>query len=96
MLAKVKVVKQFVNSVGDLKSDGWNRRVWNNKSKVAGKRNLAFRFWGRAEADAIAEQLKLMLFAAGYDNAVTRTDVGSSYERRSSGGNYVRVEALAD
>jgi hypothetical protein len=92
MLANVKTVKQFVKSVADMQSTGWERRIWQDRNKRdATLRNVAFRFWDSAEADAVAEQLTVMLFAAGYTNKVKRTSKQTDYISRTSGGEYVRV-----
>ena len=94
MLANVQTVKQFVKSVTDMRSDGWQRRIWQDKNKRNNTlRNVAFRFWDSAEADKAAEQLRVMLFASGYTNVVKRTSKDSNYYERSSGGEYVRVIA---
>lgn len=93
MLANVKTVKQFVKSVADM-SGSWERRIWQDKNKRDSTlRNVAFRFWGSDEADKVAEQLTVMLFAAGYTNVVKRTSKQQDWHTRSSGGEYVRVIA---
>ena len=94
MLANVKTVKQFVKSVADMTSNGWQRRIWQDKNKRDDTlRNVAFRFFDTAEADKVAEQLTVMLFAAGYANVVKRTSVDSDWMTRTEGGEYVRVIA---
>ena len=94
MLANVKTVKQFVKSVADMQSTGWERRIWQDKNKRdTTLRNMAFRFWDSAEADKVAEQLTVILFAAGYTNVVKRTSKQSDYMSRTSGGEYVRIIA---
>ncbi len=94
MLANVKTVKQFVKSVADMSSNGWQRRIWQDKNKRDKTlRNVAFRFFDDAEADKVAEQLTVMLFAAGYTNVVKRTSVDSDWMTRTEGGEYVRVIA---
>ena len=94
MLANVKTVKQFVKSVADMKSNGWERRIWQDRNKRdTTLRNVAFRFWDSEEADKVAEQLTVMLFAAGYTNVVKRTSKSSNYYERTSGGEYVRIIA---
>ena len=94
MLANVKTVKQFVKSVADMTGNGWERRIWQDKNKRdATLRNMAFRFWDSAEADKVAEQLTVILFAAGYTNVVKRTSKQSDYMSRTSGGEYVRIIA---
>jgi len=94
MLANVQTVKQFVKSVADMSSNGWERRIWQDRNKRdVTLRNVAFRFWDSAEADKAAEQLRVMLFAAGYTNVVKRTSKSSNYYERTSGGEYVRVIA---
>ena len=94
MLANVKTVKQFVKSVADMSSNGWQRRIWQDKNKRDDTlRNVAFRFFDTVEADKVAEQLTVMLFAAGYANVVKRTSVDSDWMTRTEGGEYVRVIA---
>ena len=94
MLANVKTVKQFVKSVADMTGNGWERRIWQDKNKRdTTLRNMAFRFWDSAEADKVAEQLTVILFAAGYTNVVKRTSKQSDYMSRTSGGEYVRIIA---
>jgi hypothetical protein len=94
MLANVKTVKQFVKSVADMQGNGWERRIWQDKNKRdTTLRNVAFRFFNKAEADSVAEQITLILFAAGYTNVVKRTSKQSDYYARSSGGEYVRIIA---
>ena len=97
MLANKAIVKQFVKSVTDMRSDGWNRRFWADKNKKDKTlRNLAFRFFNGAEAAKVAEELSVLLFTAGYTNKVKLT---STYERRrdmfdrSVDSYYVRVIA---
>ena len=97
MLASKAVVKQYVKSVADMKSDGWNRRYWADKNKRDDTlRNCAFRFFNGNEATKVAEQLRTMLFASGYTNKVKLT---STHERRrdmfdrSVDSYYVRVIA---
>ena len=94
MLANVKTVKQFVRSVADMKCNGWQRRIWQDKNKRDNTlRNVAFRFFDSAEADKVAEQLRVILFTAGYTNVVKRTSRDSDWMTRTEGGEYVRVIA---
>ena len=94
MLADVQTVKQFVKGAVDMKSDGYNRRIWQDKNKKdAALRDVAFRFFNKDEANYAADFLRVMLFTAGYTNVVKRTSKASSFEERSLGGEYVRVVA---
>ena len=94
MLANVQTVKQFVRSVADMSSNGWQRRIWQDKNKRDNTlRNVGFRFFDSAEADKVAEQLRVILFTAGYTNVVKRTSVDSDWMTRTEGGEYVRVIA---
>ena len=99
MLANVKTVKQIVNSLTNMQSDGYNRRIWQDKNKRDNTlRNVGFRFFNGNEATKVAEQLKVALFASGYTNNVKLTN---TYERkrdmwdRTYDSYYVRVIALA-
>ena len=97
MLANVKTVKQFVKSVADMKGQSYYRRIWQDKNKRDNTlRNLAFRFADAGEANKVAEQLTIMLFAAGYTNKVKRTSAENDWATRSAGGEYVRVISAAD
>lgn len=94
MLANVHTVKQIVKSAADMRSDGYNRRIWQDRNKKdATLRNVAFRFFDSDEADKVAELLTVALFAAGYTNVVKRTSKASDYYERTAGGEYVRVIA---
>ena len=100
MLANVKTVKQFVNGLTNMQSDGYNRRIWQDKNKRDNTlRNLGFRFFNGNEAAKVAEQLKIALFASGYTNNVKLTN---TYERkrdmwdRTYDSYYVRVIAKAE
>ena len=94
MLANVQTVKQIVKSAADMKGDGYNRRIWQDKNKRDKTlRNVAFRFFNSDEADKVAELLTVALFAAGYTNVVKRTSRASNYYERTLGGEYVRVIA---
>lgn len=100
MLANKAIVKQFVKSVTDMKSDGWNRRYWADKNKRDDTlRNCAFRFFNGTEATKVAEQLRTMLFASGYANKVTLNfsgDKHKDYFDRRNDSYYVRVIAKAE
>jgi hypothetical protein len=92
--ASVAQVKQFVKAIANMRSNGWERRIWQDTCKAdTTKRYLAFRFWDAAEADKVASELEWYLFCMGHDNKVKRTSVGSNYASRTSGGEYVRVKA---
>lgn len=97
MLANKAIVRQFVKSVADMRSDGWNRRYWADKNKKdKALRNLAFRFFNGDEAAKVAEELSVLLFTAGYTNKVKLT---STYDKkrdmwdRTIDSYYVRVIA---
>lgn len=94
MLANVNTVKQFVKSVANMQAQSYYRRIWQDKNKRDNTlRNVAFRFGDATEANKVAEQLTIMLFAAGYTNKVKRTSSESNWATRTSGGEYVRVIA---
>ena len=99
MLANVKLVKQIVNSITDMKGDGWNRRYWTDKNKKdATLRHCAFRFWDSKEAERVAEQLRTTLFVGGFTNVVKLTfsgDKNKDYFSRRMDSYYVRVIAAA-
>ena len=97
MLANVKTVKQIVNGLTNMQSDGYNRRIWQDKNKRDNTlRNVGFRFFNGNEATKVAEQLKVALFASGYTNNVKLTN---TYERkrdmwdRTADSYYVRIIA---
>ena len=97
MLANVKTVKQFVKSVTNMQGQSYYRRIWQDKNKRDNTlRNLAFRFGDATEANKVAEQLRFMLFTAGYTNKVVRTSAENNWATRSAGGEYVRVISAAD
>ena len=99
MLANVKTVKQFVNGLTNMQSDGYNRRIWQDKNKRDNTlRNLGFRFFNGNEAAKVAEQLTVALFTAGYTNKVKLTDthrLKRDMWSRTYDSYYVRVIALA-
>ena len=96
MLATTKQVRFIVNTLANMRGDGYYRRVWADKAKDTTKRNMAFRFFDSAEADKVAEQLQMCLRAQGYTNKVKRTDCVANYTQRTDGGYYVRVQAVFD
>jgi len=96
MLANKQTVKALVATLTNMESNGWYRRVWCDRALDTTKCNMAFRFWSELEADKVAVQLQALLKDAGYTNKVKRTSVGSDYMTHTTGGDYVRVQALVD
>lgn len=97
MLANVKTVKQFVKNNVDMRGDGYNRRIWQDKNKKDNTlRNLAFRFARQADAVQLKDELEFYLFAMGYSNKVKLT---STYDKkrdmwdRTADSYYVRIIA---
>ena len=97
MLANVKTIKQFVKKTVDMRGDGYNRRIWQDKNKKDNTlRNLAFRFARQADAVKLKDELEFYLFAMGYNNKVT---FNSTYDKqrdifdRRVDSYYVRVIA---
>ena len=97
MLANVKTIKQFVKNTVDMRGDGYNRRIWQDKNKKDNTlRNLAFRFFNKADAVKLKDELEFYLFAMGYSNKVKLT---STYDKkrdmwdRTADSYYVRVIA---
>jgi hypothetical protein len=98
MQATTKQVKAIVETLADMTGDGVYRRYWSDrtKDKASTKRYMAFRFWGAWEADAVARRLEVALAHGGYTNKVTRTSVDSDWATHRTGGEYVRVVAVAE
>ena len=96
MLATTKTVRKFARGIyGKTFDTTWtdmSKRV--SFAKDNGVRYVAFRLFNKADADRLAENLQLTLFAAGYTNKVRRTTVDSDWMTRNIGGEYVRVKAL--
>ena len=96
MLATKKQIREIVQTLTDLQGDGLYRRQWADRAKDRTKVNLAFRFWDAAEADRVWRTLHVKLRGLGYTNVVKRTTVESAWETHTQGGEYVRVQALAE
>jgi predicted DNA-binding WGR domain protein len=95
MLANRKTVKAIVETLADMRGNGWERRSWCDKvSDTSPERRLVFKFGDESEADEVAKRLQFELKRKGYTNKVTRTSVNSDYMTRTTGGEYVRVKAL--
>lgn len=96
MLATKKTVRAIVQTLANLEGGALYRRQWADRAKDRTKVNMAFRFWDPQEADEVARRLQLTLKQQGYTNKVRRTSVDRSWETRAEGGEYVRVQAVAE
>ena len=96
MLATKKQIREIVKTLADLQGGGLYRRQWADRAKDRTRVNMAFRFWDADEADRVWRTLYVKLRGMGYTNKVHRTTVHSSWEAQTEGGEYVRVQALAE
>ena len=97
MFANTKIVRKFaryINGEGFGYAGTFTDKVVKEEGKDNGERYVAFRLYGKAEADKLAKELEVMLFVAGYTNKVKRTSSESNWANRTGGGEYVRVKAL--
>lgn len=98
MLANTKTVRKFarfINGGGFGYAGTYTDKAVKDTNKADnGVRLLAFRLYNATEADRLAKELEVMLFASGYKNKVKRTTSESDWQRRVGGGEYVRVKAL--
>lgn len=93
MLATTKIVRMFARYI-NMKGFGYAGTFTDKCKQDDNLRHVAFRFYSKREADALANELETMLFIAGYTNKVKRTSSECNMQLRSGGGEYVRVKAL--
>jgi hypothetical protein len=95
MLANKNTVAAIVKTLANMQGTVIERRYWSDKAKDATKRNLAFKFYDKAEADVVANKLQAALQAQGFTNTVKRTTSEANVYVYKSGAEYVRVQTLA-
>ncbi len=93
MLATTKMVRRFARYYNGGEGFGYGGSFTDKCKRDEGLRHVAFRFYNKARADKLAEDLEFALFAAGYNNKVVRTS-SNGKEFGTGGGEYVRVVAL--
>lgn len=92
MLATTRRVREIVNELYTPQPTRL-RQAWADRAVDPALRNMAFRFWDEHTADRVARDLEQRLAQEGYTNRVRRTDTAASWQARTDGGCYVRLQA---